>query len=86
MPRTWQLQEAKNKFSQLVESARTEGPQFVTRHGKNVVVILSAEAYQKMTDKQHERQPQSLVQFFRESPLAELALELERDKSLPRDD
>ena len=41
----WQLQEAKAKFSELVQKAIEEGPQTVTRHGKEAVVILSAEEY-----------------------------------------
>jgi len=41
MRRTWQLQEAKNKFSKLVDDAINDGPQTVTRHGRNVVVVLS---------------------------------------------
>ncbi len=45
---TWQLQAAKNKFSQLVEKARKIGPQIVTKHGKKAVVILSFEDYKKM--------------------------------------
>ena len=40
----WQLQEAKAKFSELVQKAIDEGPQTVTRHGKDAVVVLSAEA------------------------------------------
>lgn len=36
----WQLQEAKQRFSEVVRAAETSGPQFVTRHGKEVVVIV----------------------------------------------
>lgn len=43
---TWQLQDAKSKFSHLVEKALHNGPQFVTKHGNNAVVILSFEEYQ----------------------------------------
>jgi prevent-host-death family protein len=45
---TWQLQEAKAKFSQLVQKALDEGPQTVTRHGKEVAVLLSADDYKKL--------------------------------------
>lgn len=45
----WQLQEAKQRFSQLVRSALAEGPQVVTRHGEAVVVVVSAEEYQRLT-------------------------------------
>jgi len=44
----WQLQEAKAKFSQLVQKALDEGPQTVTRHGKEVVVVLSLSEYEKL--------------------------------------
>jgi prevent-host-death family protein len=47
----WQLQEAKAKFSQLVQKAMDEGPQTVTRHGKEAVVVLSAEEYQKLKER-----------------------------------
>jgi prevent-host-death family protein len=76
----WQLQEAKNKFSSLIDKAQKIGPQIVTRHGKDVVIILSIEEYNKL------KKPEtSLVNFFRNSPLAEENLELERTNEKPRD-
>lgn len=45
----WQLQEAKQKFSELVRRAVEEGPQFVTRHGVEVAVLISADAYSELT-------------------------------------
>ena len=45
----WQLQEAKQKLSQLIKQAREEGPQVVTRHGEEVAVVVSAEAYRKLS-------------------------------------
>lgn len=47
----WQLQEAKAKFSELVQKTLQEGPQTVTRHGKDVVVVLSVEEYQKLKER-----------------------------------
>lgn len=41
----WQLQDAKNKFSQLVKQARQSGPQTVTVHGERAAIVLSAEDY-----------------------------------------
>ena len=41
----WQLQDAKNQFSKLVQSARTQGPQIVTVRGERAAVVLSAEDY-----------------------------------------
>lgn len=46
---TWQLQEAKQKFSRLVEAALREGPQVVTRHGEAVVVVLPIEEYRRLS-------------------------------------
>jgi len=45
----WQLQDAKNRFSELVRRARDEGPQTVTVHGKPAAVVLSADAYAALT-------------------------------------
>jgi prevent-host-death family protein len=41
----WQLQDAKNHFSKVVQNARTEGPQIVTLRGERAAVVLSAEDY-----------------------------------------
>lgn len=49
---SWQLQEAKNHFSKVVEEALTHGPQTVTRHGREVVVVLSVEEYRRMKQPQ----------------------------------
>lgn len=79
MNRAWQLQEAKNKFSNLVERAQKEGPQVVTKHGKEAVVVISADDYRKLA-----RPKINLHQFIRKSPLAGLDLDLYRDKKAPR--
>ena len=41
----WQLQEAKNKFSEVVRKAESEGPQMITRHGKTVAVVVTPEQF-----------------------------------------
>ena len=76
----WQLQEAKNKFSNLVDSAQKHGPQIVTKHGKDAVVVLSIEEYNKLI-----KPKTSLVQFFQNSPLAQEEIDFERSKEQPRD-
>ena len=76
----WQVQEAKNKFSRLVEKARYEGPQFVTRHGKETVVVISVEDYQKLV-----KPKSNLFNFIQSSPLSKASLIIERDKSMARD-
>jgi antitoxin Phd len=76
----WQLQEAKNRFSEVVNKALEEGPQTVTRHGEEIVVILSKAEYNRLVKSQT-----SLLEFFRQSPMVGIELDLERNLSLPRD-
>ena len=47
--RRWQVEEAKQKFSELVDRALEEGPQVVTRHGKEVAVLVDIEKYQELS-------------------------------------
>jgi prevent-host-death family protein len=80
MSNSWQLQDAKSKFSQLVEKAMFDKPQFVTKHGNNAVVVLSYEDYQKMI-----KPKVDLATFFRNSPLIDIDIDISRSKDLPRD-
>ena len=80
MQHTWALQDAKNRFSELVEQALHDGPQMVTRRGKATVVVLSVEAFHKLTAQQ-----ESLVAFLRHSPLAGVELDLERQADYGRE-
>ncbi|MEW6406138.1 MAG: type II toxin-antitoxin system prevent-host-death family antitoxin [Chloroflexota bacterium] len=73
----WQIQEAKNKFSEVIDRALEQGPQFITRWGKNTAVVISYSEYNKMRVSESK-----LSEFFRASPLADI--KLERDHSLPR--
>ena len=79
----WQLQTAKARFSELFRRARTEGPQVVTRQGKEQVVVLPAEQFARLTKRV--RQPKSLVRFFSESPLTGVDLDLTRDADSGRE-
>ena len=72
----WQLQTAKARFSEVFRRARSNGPQWITRQGKEAVVILPAEEFERLTKRA--RQPQSLVRFFSESPLAKAKIDWER--------
>jgi antitoxin Phd len=72
----WQLQDAKNRFSRVVEQAIQQGPQIITRHGIEAVIVMSYQEYRRMMLSQNK-----LSDFFRESPLAGVALDLRRDKS-----
>jgi antitoxin Phd len=79
----WQFQAAKARFSELFRRARSEGPQRITRRGEEGVVLISDEQYERLMGKAH--QPKSLLQFFRESPLVGVELDLERDQNEGRD-
>lgn len=72
----WQLHEAKNKLSKVVDEAIADGPQVITRHGEEVVVVLAASEFRRLVASQ-----KKLSEFFRESPLAEANIDLSRDKS-----
>src|SRR5262249_53507273 len=78
----WQLQTAKARFSELFRKARAEGPQWVTRQGKDAVVIVAAEEFQRLHARF--RQPQSLVEFFAKSPLVSAKLDLDRSPDYGR--
>lgn len=79
---SWQLQAAKAQFSEVFRRARTEGPQVITRQGKEAVVVIPVEQYEGLLSRG--RRPKSLSQFFRESPLAGLDLPLVRDRDTGR--
>ena len=81
MIHTWQLQEAKNKFSRVVENAVNDGPQIITKRGVEVAIVLSYAEYQKMIASRGK-----LTTFFRDSPLVGVEMELDRDKSEARKD
>ena len=80
MVQHWSLYEAKNKFSEVINKALAQGPQVITRRGEEVVVILSKEEYKRL-----QKTENSLVDFFRSSPLVGVEPDLERDKTFPRD-
>ena len=75
----WQLAEAKNRFSEVVDKTTTEGPQTITRRGENVAVVLSFAEFQRLT----QAQP-SLYDYLQSGPSFE-GLDLERDQSPPRE-
>lgn len=81
MAQVWQIQEAREKFSEVVEQALQQGPQVVTRRGKETAVVLSYEDYRRLALSQ-----KKLSAFFRESPLVGVELDLTRDKSPMHED
>lgn len=79
---SWQLQEAKQRFSELVRRAEREGPQVVTRHGEEVVVVVDAEEWRRMSGGGEEKM--SFKEFLMSAPDLSV-LDLERPKEMPRD-
>ena len=80
MTQRWQVQEAKARFSELVRDATASGPQTITVRGHRAAVVLSADDYDRL------KRPQpSMAEFLRTSARVGVELDIERDKSLPRD-
>ena len=73
----WQIQDAKNKLSEVISRALKDGPQLITKHGEKTVVVIAYAEYENLRKSQGK-----LSEFFRASPLA--GVDLARDKSLPR--
>lgn len=80
---TWQVQTAKARFSEVFRRARSVGPQRIRKQGKEGVVMLAEEQYERLMARW--RQPKSLVEFLRASPLVGVQLDLARDPSPARD-
>ncbi|MCX7201828.1 MAG: type II toxin-antitoxin system Phd/YefM family antitoxin [Burkholderiales bacterium] len=76
---TWQLQEAKSRFSEVVDLTLKEGPQMVTRRGEEAVVILAADEYRRLSG-QTPRLMDCLLNAPRGEPLV-----LERSPEAVRD-
>ena len=80
--RRWQLQTAKAKFSELFRKTLEEGPQLVTRQGKEAVIVLPVAEFERLRNRGKKK---SLAQLFAESPLVGIDLDLERDKDFGRE-
>jgi len=72
---TWALQDAKARFSELVRLAHHEGPQHVTVHGRDAVVIVDAEAFSRL---QSDRTGALLIEALQASPLREVEISAPR--------
>ena len=75
----WQLQDAKNRLSELVRKAREDGPQVITLRGRDAVVVVSANEFGKLL-----RPRGTLIDFLRKSPLAGVSLDLARSTDTGR--
>jgi prevent-host-death family protein len=77
----WALQDAKAQFSEVVRKAKSEGPQRITVHGREEVIVVSVEEYRRIKG-----QPsgQALVKLLQDSPLQDLEIERTRTRSRVR--
>jgi antitoxin Phd len=81
MARVWQIQEAKNKLSEVIEEAIQHGPQVISRRGAEIAVVLSYDEYLALR-----KSWPNLAQFFLESPLRGSGLDLKRDRGAAGND
>ncbi|MFG1404212.1 type II toxin-antitoxin system Phd/YefM family antitoxin [Xanthobacter sediminis] len=75
----WTVARAKARLSEVIERAQSS-PQVITRNGKPSVVVVSAEEWQRKTERKG-----TLAQFLLDSPLRSADLDLERVRDEPRD-
>lgn len=76
MKAVWQLQEAKNRLSEVVDHALRDGVQTITRHGRPVAVVLAAKDYDRLQPRR------KIVDILRDCPKP--GLEIERLRDTPR--
>jgi prevent-host-death family protein len=76
---TWTVAEAKAKFSEVIERARSGGPQTITRNGRTAVVVVAAEEWERKT-----KRVGNLAEFFAASPLRGSGMRTKRLKDRPR--
>ena len=74
-PTHWRLQDAKARFSELVRKVRSEGPQHVTVHGRNEVVVIAAEEFRRLKG---DVTGQALIEAIQASPHREVEIEPRR--------
>ena len=78
----WRLQDAKAQFSEVVRRATHDGPQHVTVHGRDAVVVVAAEEFRRLSGS---RTGQSLIDALQASPFPEVSLEPDRHTMPVRD-
>jgi prevent-host-death family protein len=74
----WQIQEAKQRFSELINRAERDGPQVVTRHGTEVAVVIAADEFHRLS-----RDEGAFKDFLSSVPDLD-ALDLRRDRGPAR--
>ena len=71
----WTVAQAKAKLSEVIENARTHGPQIITRNGRRTAVVVDVEEWERKTQRSG-----SLADFFKASPLRGSGLKVRRSK------
>jgi antitoxin Phd len=71
----WQLQHAKAKFSEMINRAIEEGPQTITRHGKDVAVLVPAHEYERL------RATRNFKEFLASAPFGDLKIRRSRQRA-----
>jgi prevent-host-death family protein len=78
--RVWSVADAKARLSELLDQAVSEGPQAITRRGREIAVVVSAEEWHRKSSRSG-----SLAEFLAASPLRDSGLEIGRADAPPRD-
>ena len=78
--KVWQLQEAKARFSELVNEVEHGEYQIITKNGHEVAIIISKEEFENL-----QKPKNTLLDFFSEAPYPEVDLDLERKDDLGRE-
>jgi prevent-host-death family protein len=78
----WLLQDAKARFSELVRKVRSEGPQHVTVHGRDEVVVISAEEFRRLKG---DMTGEALIAAMQASPHRNVSIEPKREPMPVRD-
>ncbi len=77
---SWAVAEAKARLNEVIDRARSEGPQILTRRGRKTAVVVSLEEWERKTQRLG-----SLADFFAASPLVGSGITIERTKDGPRE-
>jgi prevent-host-death family protein len=75
----WQIQDAKQRFSEVLRAAAEGEPQIVTKHGREVAVVIDIEEYRRLRGG-----VPSFMAFLRADPILDDDFEIERQSDLPR--
>jgi prevent-host-death family protein len=76
----WQVQEAKQRFSEVLRAAEAGEPQIVTKHGEEVAVVIDIAEYRRLRG-----ESLSLMDYLRADPAADADFEVDRRPDLPRE-